>query len=1176
MAIDVIGEVGTVTSNQSNASAWYSVQFAEELTDPVVVAGPLTRNGGDPTTVRLRNVTDAGFEWQMDEWDYKDGGHITETFHWMAVQRGTHTTDDGRVVVADSATVDHRWSSVALVGLDAAPVVLSQTVTTNGSTAVTTRMRNVSADGFDVQIEEEEAADSIHADETVDYIAIGAGVSGGWDVGVTPDAVTHRNYVITADAAIDDGDAFLAAMQTTDGGDSATTRLKSRTGNSFTVHVEEEKSRDNETGHTTEVVGYVAMPVGPLTVTTDDPVVQTTFGNGGVPWPVVSGANTRIEAENYDVGGPGISYNDTDAGNNGGSYRSDDVDVHGSPGNHAVGWFAPGEWLEYTIDADAGTYDIDLRVAALSAGQDFRVLIDGVEVGRAATVNTRDWQIRRTITVEDVAVSAGGHVVRVESVDGWADLDWIEFRDHRRPTHRQSGDWTSSVISGGGYIQNVLPTYDESVYYTYVDVAGVWRSDDAGFTWRDVSAGLPAYQGANRVRGLLVHPGDLDRLVAITGTYYDDEGPTGIFVSRDGGETWTQTQSAWWHEKTTRFNGFVLRADPDDPDRLYALSDGDGLFISDDFGDTWTGAGLTEIKHANHIEFDPNDPSRMWAMAEDWNGWDHTRTYSEVDGGLWRSDDSGQTWTKLHDDVIPNDADGNRLWGDSSVPKETVAVDLGTTTRLIGIFDNVRVKTSDDGGQTWTAFEDGLLIYPQNGPIDGVHSTYVALESGTDSSGNDFVLLGDHDGFVYRWNPGASGWTRIDFAGRIEDDWWGAYDPDEIYGSYAKARGSITIDPRDADHWFATDWFSIWQTFDAGSTWERTTEGIEDVVMWDVTVDPNDPDRVYVGMADIGFFISDDRGQTFRRATENSSLADTNNDGDIGISGAVTGIVTSPTAVNRVYALSMSTVHNRPDTVMYSDDRGEQWTPAAMNGIPADRGTVTLVVREESGADVLYVSVAGSGVTEAGGIYRSVDGGENWTSWGTGLDSLNPSWTPSFFRDDPWKVGNEFDISGDGSAVAVSWNKWEVYALDTATETWRYVDVWSQGFRGHMNEVKADPHVDGRFYIVGRRGGLWQSDDGGWTWNEVTLPIDGSDYGGVDGPVADQVGAYVELDPNVPSRLALATRGGIYYRPSATAGWQLLNTGLPEKFGWNMMSFAEDRLIVGTGGSGTWWIDLPA
>ena len=67
-----------------------------------------------------------------------------------------------------------------------------------------------------------------------------------------------------------------------------------------------------------------------------------------------------VEAENFDIGGQGVAYNDANAGNAVGEYRPDeDVDIGGSTDagfGFAVGWTEAGEWLEFAVDAVTGTY----------------------------------------------------------------------------------------------------------------------------------------------------------------------------------------------------------------------------------------------------------------------------------------------------------------------------------------------------------------------------------------------------------------------------------------------------------------------------------------------------------------------------------------------------------------------------------------------------------------------------------------------------------------------------------------------------------------------------------------------------------------------------------------------------------------------------------------------------
>lgn len=150
---------------------------------------------------------------------------------------------------------------------------------------------------------------------------------------------------------------------------------------------------------------------------------------GGTPWPIPG----RIEAEDYDTGGESIAYHDVDAGNTGGQYRSDDVDVKATTdtgAGYAIGWFNAGEWLEYTVDiSTAGTYDIQIRVGSALAGRTFHIEFDGVD--KTGTVNVpqmADWDQYQTVTVSAVSLNAGQQVMRLVmgSLD-YMDLNWIEI-----------------------------------------------------------------------------------------------------------------------------------------------------------------------------------------------------------------------------------------------------------------------------------------------------------------------------------------------------------------------------------------------------------------------------------------------------------------------------------------------------------------------------------------------------------------------------------------------------------------------------------------------------------------------------------------------------------------------------------------------------------------------------
>jgi serralysin len=87
-------EMGRITNLDHNVQ---TVQFLNTYVNPVVIAGALSYNGGDPSTVRVMNVDANSFQIQLQEWAYLDGPHTTETISWMVTEAGCHnpTGDNG-------------------------------------------------------------------------------------------------------------------------------------------------------------------------------------------------------------------------------------------------------------------------------------------------------------------------------------------------------------------------------------------------------------------------------------------------------------------------------------------------------------------------------------------------------------------------------------------------------------------------------------------------------------------------------------------------------------------------------------------------------------------------------------------------------------------------------------------------------------------------------------------------------------------------------------------------------------------------------------------------------------------------------------------------------------------------------------------------------------------------
>lgn len=134
---------------------------------------------------------------------------------------------------------------------------------------------------------------------------------------------------------------------------------------------------------------------------------------GGTPWSIPG----TIQAEDFDNGGEGVAYHDVDPGNNGGVYRSTDVDIETIPNTTAqfdVGWGKAGEWLNYTVNVTAaGTYTLEVAVGAVGTGGTFHVEFNGEnKTGTLAIPDTGDWQNYALVT-STVTLTAGQQTLRV-------------------------------------------------------------------------------------------------------------------------------------------------------------------------------------------------------------------------------------------------------------------------------------------------------------------------------------------------------------------------------------------------------------------------------------------------------------------------------------------------------------------------------------------------------------------------------------------------------------------------------------------------------------------------------------------------------------------------------------------------------------------------------------------
>ncbi|MEP0368191.1 MAG: DUF4832 domain-containing protein [Cyclobacteriaceae bacterium] len=257
-----IGEVGKITNDQSDDYEWTTVSLTNSYTNPVVILSPLSYEDGQPATVRVKDVSSSSFKYQIDEWDYLDGTHDEENFFYLVVEAGVYELGGGVILQAGTTTSDDNWESVSFVeSFSETPLVFAQTVSYNDAAAITTRIRWIGDEDFDLKVQEEEGSDGDHASETVAWVAMSEGNGNAgrtYEVDGTSRNYDHIFFEKYFTNTYDDPILF-AHMQTSYGGDPCVLRYDDLDADVAYFKVEEEKSANFETRHTNEEIGFLVF-----------------------------------------------------------------------------------------------------------------------------------------------------------------------------------------------------------------------------------------------------------------------------------------------------------------------------------------------------------------------------------------------------------------------------------------------------------------------------------------------------------------------------------------------------------------------------------------------------------------------------------------------------------------------------------------------------------------------------------------------------------------------------------------------------------------------------------------------------------------------------------------------------------------------------------------------------
>ena len=665
--------------------------------------------------------------------------------------------------------------------------------------------------------------------------------------------------------------------------------------------------------------------------------------------------------------------------------------------------------------------------------------------------------------------------------------------------------WQTLEVGGGGYVRG-LDVAPDGTMVGRTDTNGAYLWDASTSSWVQLVtassmpaafiAADPAASGTG-VFEIQIADSNTQILYMIFDGY--------MFKSTNQGTTWTQQ---------TSFNGGAqisadandsygqlgqkMAIDPNNPNIVYAGSEGQGMFVTTNGGTTWTSvsaipagddAGITGIL------FDPG------ASAGVVGGVTQTIFASSYDNGVYESTNGGTTWSALTGGPSEVDyaavsstgvyyaADGNILWSyandkwtqllSASGAVQTVAVNPSNPNEIAVVGVSGWVDVSYNGGSTWQGF-DGWV--PPT-----LTSTDIPWLAQANTSGSTIYL--DIGGVAF--SP---------------------TNPNQLIATAGTGVWSMNVPPTSGT--WSADQNLTWNDMSAGienlvaneiiappggdpvlASWDRPFFDISNLNAYPSTYGPVNSDNIVagwsvdyassnpsfiVGLADwwgteqSGY--STDGGQTWTNFASDIPGAD---------SSFMGGTIAASTPQNIIWAPADG---NQP---YYTLNGGATWNPITLPGVTSWSGfdwayylDQRSVTADRVLANTFYLYDPGQGV------FETTNGGQSWTNVHPGYIESNTSWAGynSSIQSVPGEAGNLFYTGGPQGTLGSTPTSEPFYRSTNGGATWTAIpnveEVLTFGF-GAAAPGQSNPAL----YIVGWVNnvfGIWQSNNA--TNPTVTTP----------------------------------------------------------------------------------------
>lgn len=715
---------------------------------------------------------------------------------------------------------------------------------------------------------------------------------------------------------------------------------------------------------------------------------------------------------------------------------------------------------------------------------------------------------------------------------------------HAQPVDQSYLDllsWRSVGPTRGGRVLGVAghPT-DQLVYYLGSAGGGVWKTEDAGANWRNVSDGFFGTGSVGAVEVSRSSPNVVYVGMGETCFRGNASHGDGVYRSDDGGVTWRHLGLA----ETLQIGR--VRVHPENPDIAWVAALGDawgpsearGVYRTRDGGATWEKVLYRdENTGAIDLVLDPSNPAVLYASLLEMRRFPWGFRSAGPGSGLFKSTDGGDTWTELTDN--PGLPDGLR-------GRIGIAVSPVNPDRVWAIIDAVRGEKglfrSEDGGDTWTRVNADADLLQR--PWYYHHITADPADENT-----VFVL----NVFLWKSTDGGETFSRMFTPHPDHHDLWiDPENPNRMINA-SDGGGSVSLDGGRswssllnqstaqlyhvvADHQTPYRLYASQQDNTSISVPSRSDLGRISIEDW-YTVGGGEDGYIAINTEDPNIVYAGDHHWVYRYDHRNKQVRDIspNPETHYGWGSADINyrfwwtypVMTSPHDPDVLYVTSQYVHRTR--------DEGQSWEVISPDLTRADPATL-----------------------ERTPAYGDEETGEYWGP--ITREAYGPEWYATIFAfaESPLEAGLLWAGSDDGF----------IHISRDGGENWKNVTIPDLPEFALISILEPSSHAPGTAYVAATRYKLsdhspylYRTTDYGETWSEITSGIAENDFTRV-----------IREDPDTAGLLYAGTEGGVYVSFDAGEAWQSLSLNLPV-VPVHDLAVRDGDLIAATHGRSFWILD---